>query len=323
MALFLNWFAAEIAERRQSLPSQQFPSWEQCTEALKAASIPRHCSAQWDVKTEVGNQAIAVMVGDEKPAPDGFETREFDLDSNWSVEAKLLEYNLGLHLASRGFRVKHGRFVSSATTPAFKIEELGVVVESGVAFKPHYVRQFRKHGFTLDWKVSIFCEKTLDQLDVRFDPFLAGIPVILSSISALETPQELAGLEGKYAGKITQVKDRQTVAILCRDGVTRTFARQLFSPEPKPDVLSQLSQASPDLLRGDSIAKRVQVLGHGLTSGGRRNLRVMQDKLRAAVSALSPGNRPFLSIDLQPFGVGRMKISTAPAVARVEDRPYV
>src|SRR5258708_21093962 len=102
----------------------------------------------------------------------------FDLGENIKLGSRIAEISLLRHLSSFGFDVRWGQFESYATQEEFRIEAVGLRVETGVSFKSYFLQYRQTYGITLDWGVKAFLGKALTWIaSVPPDTF-SGMPVV-------------------------------------------------------------------------------------------------------------------------------------------------
>ncbi|MBE0545246.1 MAG: hypothetical protein IH623_28240 [Verrucomicrobia bacterium] len=321
MPIFINWFETDISAPVQQLLNRDFASWAESEEAHKSINLRRERFCRFDIRSGDKEIVRTTVIAANGEALEGFEKRDVDLTKERRIAERVIEFNLGQHLASRGMHVQFGSFVASATRPAFRIADIGLSVESGISFKSYFLHYKRQHGITLDWRVRQFFDQPISALPDTANTILCGLPVLLRA----DVPEPPAGTEafrGRYLGIITELGANDAV-VLCRDAQKRQISKTFLTPEAKPDVVAALSSISREQRGSDSIQRRIMTLSHSLTQSGRRNIKILQDKLRSAIDFLSSDNRPFITVDFTPDCVGRMRISTAPAVAQTQQEKYV
>jgi hypothetical protein len=257
------------------------------------------------------------LFGEQKSIPEAFVKFDADLTQERRITERLIEFNLGAYLTERGLNIKYNKFGVTATKPDFRIEDIGFCTEVGIEFKSYYLHYRHQHGITLDWKVMQYFGKTLDVLPSSMDSSFMGLPVILKHEDGGLSQIDLKEYEGRYLGVITNL-GRTQVEVLCRDGQKRIISKKELLPEAKSDVVSRLAGFSKEQKGTDSIQRRVMTLAHSLTPAGRRNLKILQDKLRSAIDFLNPDNRPAITVNFVPYSVGKMKVSASPGTAKVE-----
>ena len=317
MPIFINWFEVDVSGPIQRYYSRDFDSWDESSAFHDQAKIPTERFCRFGIQVEEKEVARTILFGKIETVPEKFELRDVDLSREGRVTKRVIEFNLGAHLAARGLRVDYNKFGVTATKPTFKVEDIGFCAEVGIEFKAYYLHYRRQHGITLDWKVRQFFDRSLDALPDPSSGVLLGLPVILRDDGSSKLDDALKVYEGRYLGVVTTLEKDQA-EVLCRDGQRRKISKKVLLPEAKAEVVASLAGLSKEQRGTDSIQRRVMALSYSLTPAGRRNVKILQDKLRAAIDFLSPNNRPAVTVDFVPYCAGKMVVSTAPATAQVE-----
>jgi hypothetical protein len=316
MAVFLNWFPLAFSKSVQELPTRTFGSWEE----LKTFVDSRHWAKSGYVASGLrGNDQSGVrltLVEDLSSATSELQMGSFDLGENIDLGSRAAEISLLRHLSSFGFNVRWGQFESYATQEEFRIEPVGLRVESGVSFKSYFLQYRQRYGITLDWCVKAFLEKALTSIvSVPPDTF-AGMPVVLAD-APQAVDEELLRYAGKYLGIVTSF-DGVRAKVRCRDHRERVIPGSEILPEARPDALNILGQLSSAETGNSSLQRRMMILSFSLTHTGRKNVRILQDRLKAAIDAINPDARASIVADLHKPLAGRMRVEMSPAVARFD-----
>lgn len=321
MPIFVNWFEVEISAPVQHLFSRDFVSWDDSQTAHDKLAIPGERFCRMPIREADKEIARTVLFGAIDPIPDGFIDRAVDLTKERRVAERVIEFSLGQHLASRGMHVEYGSWGVSATQSAFRVADIGLTVESGISFKSFYLHYKRQHGITLNWRVRQFFDQTLNEMPASIKELLLGMPVLLRAGENKLQP-EILEYDGGYLGTILDIQNG-FAEVLCRDSKKRQVATNTLILEARPEVVAAISSVSKEQRGTDSIQRKILTISHSLTQSGRRNVRILQDKLKSAIDCLSPNGRPFINVEFVSPCVGRMQISTAPAIAQVQKDKYV
>jgi hypothetical protein len=314
MAVFLNWFALEFSRPIQELPRRIFASWDDLKTFVEAQQWKRSGYVASALREDAEARVQLIPIDQSYLAAKQWEASSFELSENMELGSRIAELSLQRHFLDHGFNVHSGQYESTATQEDFQIESVGVRVEKGVSFKPYFLQYRRRYGITLDWSVRAFCEKPIAAIQTGATDIFAGMPVVLAKVPQ-SVDNELLRYAGKYLGIVTSFNGVEA-KVRCRDYRERVILGSEIFPEARPDVLNLLDQWSSGEHKNSSLQKRMMILSFSLTPAGRKNVRILQDRLKAAIETINPDARTALIIDLQRPLAGRMRIEMAPANAQ-------
>jgi hypothetical protein len=172
-------------------------------------------------------------------------------------------------------------------------------------------------GVTVQWEVKTEFVKSL--ADDHLRRMSEGLPVLLRyNPQAWQPDEKLRPFRNRYLGVVKRVVSKETIEVLCRDnGRYQLPADKLFI-EAKPSTIKEYENRDAAVQAGRSVWRRIQELNHVLTSAGRRNTSVLQDRLNSIRRFLSPQGSDLLVMELPIYGGGQANLDLRPAAVQTE-----
>lgn len=316
MPIFLNWFSVDCESLAPSLFYKDFSDWDESRDWHAKSEIPGNRYARFPKRADEGNSfPRSVFLDEFDGQPD---SQRFKLGENRSVAFLLIRNAFAEHFSERGILPRWKRFqVCEFTRTQFEIAEFGLDIQTGIQVTPHLLRYLPdsepQYGVTLNWTVRQFLRKPISEYS---EPKMAiGFPVRFGAWNSHIDPYFEDKVD-QYVGTVIEINETEAT-IVCRDRTNRKLPLSLIFPEPKPDVLSKMDEV---LLKNGkpSAQNKVRQLTFALNDKGRRNLALYKDQLKSSIEFLNPGERPFLTLDLPSPLKGTMRVSLAPATARID-----
>lgn len=283
MALILNAFKANLNPVTYELPSVDFASWEESTQA-------RNCYAssltwRYTFKDNGDPPADRIrMVFIEGPTPEQFATLTFDVGIQWKLGAILIERALELHFQQQGFRVEKTRFQTFALRPITDRISNAIELATGISFSVK--RPFREEQYdfaiNFDWEVRAQFRASL--ADKALARMAVGMPVIYQP-KAKPSPK-LAPYENRFLGKVRGISEKYAIVTCRADSSTAEILLSDLRLEATPAVIKNYDQTSRSRKGPSTLIRKIQQLKHTYTSDNRRNPNAFRDRLDEILAIL-------------------------------------
>lgn len=313
MALFINWFKVELSPASFTLPTKDYPSWEDSTAARDSDALkPFH-----GYRGRTGAETISIVLLDGPTAPPDWETRAYAAHTHRNVVSEIIKralednFMIGKLDTSRSkWRVTAMRAVSLMANDAIRLS-------SGVSCQVYSPDAKTGMGVTIQWEVKTEFVKSL--ADDQLRGMCEGLPVLLRYNPQDWQPEEkLRPFRNRYLGVVGRVVSRDTIEVHARDNGHYHFPADKLFIEAKPSTIKEYENRNLTGQGGGSVWRRIQELNHVLTSAGRRNTSVLQDRLNSIRKFLSPQGNDLLVMNLPVYGGGQANLDLRPAVVQTE-----
>jgi hypothetical protein len=311
MALLINWFKVDLSPGSFILPTKNFPTWEDSTtardsEALKAFRLYRG-------KTGADTISIVLLSGPEPP--DGWEGRQYGPTTHRNVIGEIIKRGLEDHFEHAGLSTVRSSFGITATRPVTLMANDSIQLSTGIACQVHNPGTDSGVGVSVQWQVKTEFVKSLADDELR--RMSESLPVLLRYNPRQWQPvEELRRFHNRYLGIVCRVLSNDTIEVLARDNKRYQVPADKLFIEAKPSTIKEYENRSRNSQGTGAVWRRIQELNHVLTSAGRRNTSVLQERLNSIRRFLSPQGNDLLVLDLPIYGGGRANLDLRPAVVQ-------
>lgn len=313
MALFINWFKVDLAPAEFTLPTKDYATWEESTTARDSDALkPFHA-----YRGRTGAEVISIVLLQGPSAPPGWEGRTYAPRSHRNVVGEIIKYSLEEHFKKGRLVVSRSNWGVTATRPVGLLANNALQLSNGVFCQVYSPDAETGMGISAQWEVKAEFVKSLADENLR--RICEGLPVLLRyNPHDWEPEEELKPLRNHYLGVVRRVLSKDMVEVLCRDNVPRKIPADKLFIEAKPSTIKEYENRIGANQRGRSVWQRIQELNHVLTSAGRRNTSVLQDRLNSIRRFLSPQGNELLVIELPIYGGGRANLDLKAATVEME-----
>lgn len=313
MALFINWFKVDLAPGEFTLPTKDFATWEESTTARDSDALQSFHL----YRGRTGADIISIVLLQGPPVPLGWEERVYAPRTHRNVVAEIIKYSLQEHFKEGNLVVSRSKWGVTATRPVGLLANNALQLSSGVFCQVYSPDAETGMGVSAQWEVKAEFVKSLADEDLR--KICDGLPVLLRyNPDDWEPEEQLKPFRNRYLGLVKRVPSKDMVEVLCRDNVPRKIPSDKLFIEAKPSTLKEYENRTRANQRGRSVWQRIQELNHVLTSAGRRNTSVLQDRLNSIRRFLSPQGNELLVFELPIYGGGRANLDLKAATVEAE-----
>jgi hypothetical protein len=313
MALFINWFKVDLSPASFTLPTKDYPTWEDSTTARDSDALkPFHA-----YRGRTGAETISIVLLDGPPAPQDWEGRPYTIRTHRNVVTEIIKRALEEHFKMGKLVTSRSNWGVTATSPVGLMANDAIRLSSGVSCQVYSPDAETGMGVTAQWEVKTEFVKSL--ADDHLRGMCEGLPVLLRYDPQGWQPEEkLRPFRNHYLGVVKGVVSKDTIEVLGRDnGRYQLPADKLFI-EAKPSTIKEYENRNTTVPAGRSVWRRIQELNHVLTSAGRRNTSVLQDRLSSIRRFLSPQGNDLLVMELPIYGRGQANLDLRPATVQNE-----
>lgn len=313
MALFINWFKVDLSPAGFLLPTKDFPTWEDSTTARDSEALKPFKT----YRGRTGPENISIVLLHGTVAPAGWEDRTYTVSTHRNVVAEIIKRALEEHFKKRNLDTFRSNWGVTATGQVGLMANEAIRLSSGVSCQAYCPNAEIGMGVVIQWEVRTEFVKSL--ADDHLRGMCEGLPVLLRYNPQDWQPEEkLRPFGNRYLGVVTRVPSRGTVEVLARDnGRYQLPADKLFI-EAKPSTIKEYENRNATPPMGRSVWRRVQEITHVLTSEGRRNTSVLQDRLSSIRRFLSPEGNELLVMELPIYGGGQANLDLRPTAVKIE-----
>ena len=313
MALFINWFKVDLLPASFTLPTKDYPTWEDSTAARDSDALkPFHA-----YRGRTGAETISIVLLSGPPAPQDWEGRAFTASTHRNVVAEIIKRALEEHFKTGKLVTSRSNWGVTATRPVSLMANDAIRLSSGVSCQVYSPDAETGMGVTVQWEVKTEFVKSL--ADDHLRGMCEGLPVLLRYDPQDWQPEEkLRPFRNHYLGVVKRVVSKESIEVLARDnGRYQLPADKLFI-EAKPSTIKEYENRNTTGQGGGSVWRRIQELNHVLTGAGRRNTSVLQDRLSSIRRFLSPQGNDLLVMELPIYGGGQANLDLRPAAVQTE-----
>lgn len=315
MALLLNWFKVELLPSTFKLPTKDFPSWEQSTAALSSEELQPF--SMYRGRTFEDNISIVLLNGPASPA--GWQSRTYRLESEAHVIYDIIKRAFEQNFRQAGLKTIRSVWGVTATQPVQEFTNVGIQLSCGVSCRPYHPDGEQGLGLAIQWEVKAEFVRSL--ADDQLRRMAAGLPVILRYDAREWKPDDAAKrFRNRFLGTVRRVISADSIEVLCSDNSIRRFPADKLFLEAKPNSIREYERRNAVGDEGRSVWRRIQELNHVLTSAGRRNTSVLQDRLKSIRRFLSPRGSDVLVVELPVFGGGQASLDLRATVVKGESQ---
>lgn len=313
MALFINWFKVDLSPQSFTLPTRDYPSWEDSTSARDSDALkPYHA-----YRGRTGADIISIVLLSGPDAPPDWPTRTYSPATHRNVVGEVIKRALEEHFRQGKLHTARSNFGVTATRPVGLMANDAIRLSTGVACQVYSPGADTGMGVSIQWEVKTEFVKSL--ADDQLRGMCESLPVLLRyNPQQWQPEQKLRQYRDRYLGVVRRVLAKDTVEVLARDnGHYQLPADKLFI-EAKPSTIKEYENRSRSGQGAGLVWRRIQELNHVLTSAGRRNTSVLQERLNSIRKFLSPQGNDLLVLELPIYGGGRANLDLRPAVVQTE-----
>ena len=314
MALFINWFKVDLSPASFTLPTKDYPTWEDSTVARDSDTLkPFHT-----YRGRTGAETISIVLLDGPTAPPDWEGRTYAARTNRNVVAEIIKRALEEHFMMGKLVTSRSNWGVTATRPVSLMANEAIRLSSGVFCQVYSPDAKTGMGVTVRWEVKSEFVKSL--ADDHLRGMCEGLPVLLRYNPQEWQPEEkLWPFRNHYLGVVKCVVSKNTIEVFGRDsGCYQLPADKLFI-EAKPSTIKEYESRNTTVQTRPSVWRRIQEINHVLTSAGRRNTSVLQDRLNSIRKFLSPQGNDLLVMKLPIYGGGQANLDLKPAAVQTEE----
>lgn len=300
LALQVNLFPIEFSADAVSLPRRNFRDQEAASRYLE--SLPRAISAIRGAAEERGVPVF--LFGLPREDFDFPSVEEIELSKNPELAKKLIDNATRDFFANRGMLVRRDFQGSIVLQPGPIIERGDVLIRQGVAV--HARRPFANDPtfFVLaaSWQTKAEFKESLANDILR--SMAVGQSVLYRPPKSVRVDKELKKKINRHIGSVLQVHASGEAVVQCVDHSTRLLPSEHLYLEAGPSTLNEYDRRAGN--RGSSLWNELLKANFTLTSMGRRNTRVLRDRLAAVQRFL--GARGETALELAVPFCDRLKV---------------
>jgi hypothetical protein len=313
MALFINWFKVDLSPPSFTLPTKDYPTWEDSTVARDSDTLkPFHA-----YRGRTGAETISIVLFDGPPPPLDWEGRAYSARTHRNIVAEIIRHALEEHFRTEKLVVSRSKRGVTATRPINLTANDAIQLSSGVSCQTYCPDAEIGMGVTVQWEVKTEFVKSL--ADDHLRGMCEGLPVLLRYDPRTWQPEaKLRPFRNHYLGVVKSVVSKDTIEVLCRDGGRYQLPADKLFIEAKPSTIKEYENRNTTVQPGHSVWRRIQELNHVLTGAGRRNTSVLQDRLNSIRRFLSPQGSDLLVMNLPVYGGGQANWDLRPAAVQTE-----
>lgn len=313
MALFINWFKVDLSPASFTLPTKDYPTWEDSTAARDGDALkPFHV-----YRGRTGADTISIVLLSGPDAPPGWEGRAYGPGTHRNVVGEVIKRALEEHFKQGKLDTARSNWGVKATRPVGLMANNSIRLSTGVACQVYSPGGDTGIGVSIQWEVRTEFVKSL--ADDQLRGMCESLPVLLRYDPQQWQPVEkLRRFNNHYLGVVSRTLSADKVEVLARDNERYELPADKLFIEAKPSTIKEYENRSRTIQGAGSVWRRIQELNHVLTSAGRRNTSVLQERLNSIRRFLSPQGNDLLVLDLPIYGGGRANLDLRPAVVQAE-----
>ena len=313
MALFINWFKIDLSPTSFDLPTWDYPTWEDSTHARESDELkPFH-----SYRGRTGAQTISIVLLSGPYAPPEWKTRTYAPSTHRNVIGEVIKRALEEQFKLGKLNTARSNWGVTATRPVGLMANDSIRLSTGVACQVYSPGGESGIGVSIQWEVRTEFIKSL--ADDQLREMSESLPVLLRYDPKHWQPVEkLRRFHNRYLGVVSRVLSNDRIEVLTRDNEHHELPADKLFIEAKPSTIKEFENRSRTGQGVGSVWRRIQELNHLLTSAGRRNTSVLQERLNSIRKFLSPQGNDLLVLDLPVYGGGRANLDLRPAIVQTE-----
>ncbi len=255
MAMFINWFKVDLSPATFTLPTRDYPTWEESTAARDSKALnPFHA-----YRGRTGPETISIVLLDGPTAPPDWEGRVYTPSTHRNIVAEIIKRSLEEHFKAGKLVVSRSKWGVTATRPVGFLADNALQLSSGVFCQVHLPDAETGMGVTAQWEVKAEFVKSL--ADDHLRQMCAGLPVLLHYNPQDWQPEEkLKPYRNHYLGVVKRVLSKDAVEVLCRDNLPHRIPADKLFIEAKPSTIKVYENRTAALQEGRSVWRRIQEL---------------------------------------------------------------
>ena len=313
MALFINWFKVDLLPASFTLPSMDYPTWEDSTTARDSDKLKPF----YAYRGRTGADLISIVLLSGPDAPPGWEGRAYGSGTHRNVVGEVVKRALEEHFKLGNLDTARSNWGVKATRPVGLMANDSIRLSTGVACQVYSPGGDIGIGVSIQWEVRTEFVKSL--ADDQLRGMCESLPVLLRYDPKQWQPVEkLRRFKNHYLGVVCRVLSEDKIEVLTRDNERHELPADKLFIEAKPSTIKEYENRSRAGQGAGSVWRRIQELNHVLTSAGRRNTSVLQERLNSIRRFLSPQGNDLLVLDLPIYGGGRANLDLRPAIVQTE-----
>jgi hypothetical protein len=313
MALFINWFKVELLPASFTLPTKDYPTWEDSTTARDSVVLkPFHA-----YRGRTGPDTISIVLLSGPDAPRGWDGRAYGPGTHRNVAGEVIKRALEEHFKQGMLDTVRSNWGVKGTRPAGLMANNSIRLSTGITCQVFSPGGDTGIGVSIHWEVRTEFIKSL--ADDQLRGMCESLPVLLRYDPKQWQPVEkLRRFNNRYLGVVCRVLCKDKIEVLTRDNERHELPADKLFIEAKPSTIKEYENRSRAGQGVGSVWRRIQELNHVLTSAGRRNTSVLQDRLKSIRRFLSPQGNDLLVLNLPIYGGGRANLDLRPAIVQSE-----
>lgn len=313
MALFINWFKVDLSPVSFTLPTKDYPTWEDSTTALDSEAL-----RPFDTyRGRTGPENISIVLLNGAIAPAGWEGRAYTAHTHRNVITEIIKRALEAQFKNGKLITERSKWGVTATRPVNSLAKDAIQLSCGVSCQVHFPDSETGAGVTIQWEVKTEFVKSLADDELR--KLCDGLPVKLCyNPQDWEPDEKLKQFRNRYLGVVKSVVSKDMIEVLARDHEHYRLPADKLFIEAKPNAIKEYENRIVTGQGGGTVWRRIHELNHVLTSAGRRNTSVLQDRLNSIRRFLSPQGNDLLVMELPVYGGGQANLNLRPAAVQIE-----
>jgi hypothetical protein len=313
MALFINWFKVDLTPATFMLPTKDYPTWEDSTSARDSDELKPFAT----YRGRTGPDKISIILLNGPGAPPAWEIRDFAAHTHRNVVSEIIKRTLEVHFQSGRLVTSRSKWGVTATRPVNVQANNAIQLSCGVSCHVHFPDCEAGIGVTIQWQVTTEFVKSL--ADDQLRGMCENLPVLLRyNLQEWQPEENLKRFRNHYLGSVKQVVSKDVIEVLARDNKCYKIPASNLFIEAKPSTIKEYERRRSTNQGEGVVWRRIQELNHVLTSAGRRNTAVLQDRLNSIRRFLSPQGNDMLMMELPVYGGGQANLDLRPTVVQSE-----
>ncbi len=129
MALFINWFKIDLLPASFTLPTKDYPTWEDSTMARDSDELKTFHA----YRGRTGAETISIVLLSGPVAPQDWEDRVFTTNTHRNVMAEIIKRTLEEHFKKEKLFTSRSNWGVTATRPVSLMANDAIQLSSGVS----------------------------------------------------------------------------------------------------------------------------------------------------------------------------------------------